>query len=90
MSVNVSPGPPQALLRHYLHFVVVVTYKLSYKTGANIMQIGALFASRQPISSNPGAVLWARLGKINITPDATVIRITVQRALRIRGMDYLI
>ena len=55
----------------------VVTFKLSYKTGANIMQIGALFASRQPISSNPGAVLWPRLSNINITPDATVIRITV-------------
>ena len=41
------------------------------------MQIGALFASRQPISSNPGAVLLPRLSKINITPDATVIRITV-------------
>ena len=40
--------------------VVVVTFKLSYKTGANIMQIGALFASRQPISSNPGAVLFPR------------------------------
>ena len=50
---------------------------LIYKTGANIMQIGALFASRQPISSNPGAVLFPRLSKINITPDATVIRITV-------------
>ena len=64
---------------HTLLFVClfVVTYKLSYKTGANIMQIGALFASRQPISSNPGAVLWPRLGNINITPDATVIRITV-------------
>ena len=41
------------------------------------MQIGALFASRQPISSNPGAILFPRLSKINITPDATVIRITV-------------
>ena len=40
----------------------VVTFKLTYKTGANIMQIGALFASRQPISSNPGAVLFPRLG----------------------------
>ena len=58
-------------------YVVVVTFKLSYKTGANIMQIGALFASRQPISSNPGAILLARLSNINITPDATVIRITV-------------
>ena len=55
----------------------VVTFKLSYKTGANIMQIGALFASRQPISSNPGAILLPRLSEINITPDATVIRITV-------------
>jgi len=54
-----------------------ITFKLSYKTGANIMQIGALFASRQPISSNPGAILFARLSEINITPDATVIRITV-------------
>ena len=41
----------------FIVVVVVVTFKLSYKTGANIMQIGALFASRQPISSNPGAVL---------------------------------
>ena len=61
----------------YCCCVVVVTFKLSYKTGANIMQIGALFASRQPISSNPGAILLPRLSKINITPDATVIRITV-------------
>ena len=69
----------QVMARDHCLFVClfVVTFKLSYKTGANIMQIGALFALRQPISSNPGAVLFPRLGKINITPDATVIRITV-------------
>ena len=39
----------------------VVIFKLSYKTGANIAHDGAPFASGQPISSIPGAVLFPRL-----------------------------